>query len=760
MFSLSVAPASAQGTKADYDRAAGLRARWTGKLEVFRPKIGWLPDGAGVWWSLDGGKFVRVDSRTGERRFGTKAELGLATEPVSLEPKESWSASPSSGEETSITFENRLKRRVRLFWADQSGRPQQYGELQPGETREQHTFAGHVWLADFEADDLAGVFVAEAMPSVAVFDTRSRRVAKSPRRRGDRRVRGVKVTVRDHNLFVEDESRNKDALTLDGYEEDSYDAPRKTSPDGKRVLGFRVRPGESRRIPLLESAPKDQVQPKLQWRDYLKPGDRIAQWRPRLFDLEKLEPIPVDDAPFADSWRVDRVHWAADSSRVFCIYNRRGHQEFAVRSIDARTGRVRDVVKESSETFVDYSQKTWMHWLDDEDQLLWMSERDGWNHLYRFDTKRCRLVNRITTGDWVVRRVEFVDEKAGQIWFTAFGIHPDQDPYHAHLARVDFDGKNLVVITASDGNHKWTLSPDRSLALVRWSRVDHPAVTELRRTRDGSLVAELGRDDASELLAAGFSFPQRFVTKGRDGTTDIHGYMIRPSNFDPTVRYPVIERIYAGPHGHHVGKSFGLAMRDRELAELGFLVARIDGMGTNWRSKAFHDVCWQNLRDAGLPDRIAWLRAYAAQHGGADLDRVGIFGGSAGGQNALSALLHHGAFYKAAAADCGCHDNRMDKIWWNEAWMGEMGPHYAENSNVTHAEKLQGKLLLTVGELDKNVDPASTMQVVDALLRAGKDFDLIVVPGAGHGVGERPDMVRRRSDFFVRALYGAEPRRP
>ena len=250
------------------------------------------------------------------------------------------------------------------------------------------------------------------------------------------------------------------------------------------------------------------------------------------------------------------------------------------------------------------------------------------------------------------------------------------------------------------------------------------------------------------------------MAKGRDGRTDIHGIVIRPSNFDSGKKYPVIEDIYAGPHGFFVPKEWGLGLRQRTLAELGFIVVQIDGMGTNWRSRAFHDVCWKNLRDSGFPDRIAWLKAAAASVcPQMDLTRVGIFGGSAGGQSALAALLHHGDFYRAGVADCGCHDNRMDKIWWNEAWMGwPVGPEYAENSNVTHAAKLTGKLLLTVGELDHNVDPASTMQVVNALIAADKDFEMLVAPGRDHGAGERPYLVRRRMDFFVRHLLGVEPR--
>jgi dipeptidyl aminopeptidase/acylaminoacyl peptidase len=246
---------------------------------------------------------------------------------------------------------------------------------------------------------------------------------------------------------------------------------------------------------------------------------------------------------------------------------------------------------------------------------------------------------------------------------------------------------------------------------------------------------------------------------GRDGKTPIYGIVIKPSNFDPSVRYPVIEEIYAGPQGAFVPKEFGRLTRQHALAELGFVIVQIDGMGTSQRSKAFHDVCWKNLGDSGFPDRIPWMREAARTRPWMDLTRVGVYGGSAGGQSSTRALLAHGDFYKVAVSDCGCHDNRMDKIWWNEQWMGwPLGPHYAEQSNVTQAKNLTGKLLLIVGEVDSNVDPASTLQVAAALVRADKDFDLLIMPSANHGAAESPYGTRRRQDFFVRHLHGHEPR--
>jgi dipeptidyl aminopeptidase/acylaminoacyl peptidase len=303
------------------------------------------------------------------------------------------------------------------------------------------------------------------------------------------------------------------------------------------------------------------------------------------------------------------------------------------------------------------------------------------------------------------------------------------------------------------------LSPDRRYFVDTWSRVDHAPVIELRRGEDGKRIAVLEQTGLEALVRAGWRPPERFVAKGRDGVTDIYGIIHRPLNFDPRRKYPVIEQVYAGPQGAHVPKEFRAYHKPQTMAELGFIVVQIDGMGTSYRSKAFHDVCWRDLGDAGFPDRIRWIQDAAEHEPAMDLTRVGIYGGSAGGQNAMRALITHGDFYHVAVADCGCHDNRMDKIWWNELYMGwPVGSHYEECSNAVQAHRLQGKLLLIVGELDRNVDPASTMQVVSALVKADKDFDLLVLPGTGHGAAETVYGNRRRMDYFVRHLLGVEPR--
>jgi len=300
-------------------------------------------------------------------------------------------------------------------------------------------------------------------------------------------------------------------------------------------------------------------------------------------------------------------------------------------------------------------------------------------------------------------------------------------------------------------------SKDHAYFVDSWQRVDLAPTAELRRSEDNKLIVALDKGDTSALCAAGFYPPEVFVAKGRDGKTDIWGTITKPLNFDPKKKYPVIENIYAGPQGSFVPKTFSALAPDQALAELGFIVVHIDGMGTSNRSKAFHDVAWKNLGDAGFPDRILWHKAAAAKYPWYDISRVGIFGTSAGGQNSLAALLFHPEFYKVVVTNSGCHDNRMDKMWWNEQWMGyPIGPQYEASSNVVNAHKLQGNALIIIGEMDSNVDPASSLQVVNALVKAHKHFDMMYIPGQNHGVGILASE-HYRDDYFVHHLLGVEP---
>ncbi len=765
LFLLLAAAASAfaQGTKADYDRSRALDRLTAGK--VIRDKVAphWLPGGDSFWYQNDlprGQKeYVLVDATKGDRRV--VAEPPKTPRP----PGEELKPRPSEGDsstETTIHFVNRSGQAAALFWIDTGGQRHSYGTLKDGEARDQHTFVGHVWwiegnggtpLALFEgggpSDNEAVIEAPQPKPPVNL----------SPSKPEPRANREWRAFIRDNNVWIKHRDTGEEVqLSNDGIPSNAYHEPFHWSPDGTKFVANQTEPGQERKVYLVESSPSDQLQPKLQSYDYLKAGDRIDHPHPHLFDIASRRMIPVKDELFPNPWSIGEFHWAQDSKHFYFVYNQRGHQVLRLIGVEATTGEAKPVIEETSATFIDYSQKSYLHWLDATNEVIWMSERSGWNHLYLINVNT-GVISPITSGPWNVRSVDNLDEQKRQVWVRIMGRNAGEDPYHFHLARVTLDGKNFTPLTEGDGTHKWEWSPDHRYFIDTWSRVDQPPVTELRDSSNGKLICPLEHADATALLATGWRTPERFVAKGRDGQTDICGVIFKPTNFDPAHKYPVIEQIYAGPHDFFVPKAWNRYTGQQAIAELGFIVVQIDGMGTNWRSKAFHDVCWKNLKDAGFPDRIAWLRAAAAARPWMDLSRVGIFGGSAGGQSALAALLFHGDFYRAAVADCGCHDNRMDKIWWNEAWMGwPVGPEYADNSNVTHAKNLKGNLLLVVGELDKNVDPSSTMQVVNALIKADKDFDLLVVPGSGHGALGSPYGHRRRDDFFVRHLLAVEPR--
>ncbi len=673
-----------------------------------------------------------------------------------------------NGVDTSIRFVNQWTEPVRIFWVDRGAQRVAYGDLAPGATREQHTFGGHVWLVVDQQQKVRGIFEATDEPGQAVVDGTWVEEAQNedaseetPTVRFGTSPDGKWVaSVRDGNVWLKrTEDEHEVALTTDGTEEARFIPVFHWSPDSTRLVCEQELRGDRRKVFLIESSPTDQLQPKLHELDYDKPGDKLPVTKLRLFDVTNARAIPLADSLYPNPWSITEIRWAPDSKSFSFLYNQRGHQVLRLLRVDASTGDASLIVDESSDTFVDYAHKVFVEHLDETNEIVWMSERDGWNHLYLYDSANGVVKNQITKGAWVVRQVERVDSQTRQIWFYASGFFSQQDPYLLYFCRVDFDGQNFVVLTPAHGNHRVEFSPDRRFFLDHYSRVDLPPVTELRQTETGDLVCELERADVSELLSAGWRPPVPFAAPGRDGQTMIYGVIYLPQSFDPAGKYPVIEHIYAGPQDNYVPKEFRSYFEEQALAELGFVVVQMDGMGTSNRSKAFHDVCWKNLGDAGFPDRIAWLQAAAKAYPAMDLTRVGIYGGSAGGQNALRGLLMHPEHYHVGVADCGCHDNRMDKVWWNELWMGwPLGPHYEEQSNVTQAHRLQGKLLLTVGELDRNVDPASTMQVVNALIRADKDFDLLIVPGSDHGAGERPYARRRRQDFFVRHLLGVEPR--
>ena len=564
--------------------------------------------------------------------------------------------------------------------------------------------------------------------------------------------------VKNFNVHIKSAEDNKEyRLSIDGALGEYYSAAIKWSPDSKKLVACRVKPAEKHMIYYIESSPEDQLQPKHYSYEYQKPGDAIPQKYPQLFDVDTKRHIKVDDTQIPNQYSINNITWSKDNGYFTYEFNKRGHQIYQVILVDAQTGNSTVIVNETAPTFIDYSGKRYRYDAEESDELVWASERDGWNHLYLYDLTTGQVKNQITRGEWVVRDVAFVDEKNRQIVFQASGKEPG-DPYFVHYYRINFDGTGLMRLTDGEGNHEAGFSPDKKFFIDTWSKVDVPPVSVLRKTDDGSQVMMIEKADISKFLESGIRLPEVFVAKGRDGITDIWGIIIRPTDFDPSKKYPVIEDIYAGPHSSFVPKSFRpVASSMHQLAELGFIVVKIDGMGTSNRSKAFHDVCWKNIKDAGFPDRILWMKAAAEKYPYMDIERVGVYGTSAGGQNAAGAVLFHPEFYKAAVASCGCHDNRMDKMWWNEQWMGwPVGEEYAQSSNVDNAWRLKGKLLLLNGEMDNNVDPSSTAQVVNALIKADKEFEYVLLPGARHtGGGVYGE--RKRRDFFVKYLLGQEP---
>ena len=755
---------------ADYEQALSLPKRTDNLVFRDRLKPNWLPDGKAFWYRVQTGpqthEFVLIQAESGERKTAASLkELGVPEKEAlkSSTAKIELRKTTRTGEESGLKFINQLGADVDLFWINQQGEHIRYGGIRAGAEREQHTFDGHVWLITSRTGEHLAIIEAGPVAQTLIIDGKG---ISKPKVQPEKQERGTQspdgkwsVMIEREFVMLHDRTANKTLrLKIELAAESPLSGPVRWAPDSKAFVVSSCIPVPVRKIAFVDSTPKGELQPKIIERNYAKPGDALPKPFPVIFTLTdsgcdwnrvKSDLFPN---PFTESEHLD-LKWASDGSKFYFDYNERGHKLYRVLGVNAKTGSVRVVVEETSKTFIDYTQKTWRHWLHKTGELLWMSERDGWCHLYLYDTKTGQVKKQITQGAWPVREVLHVDDAKREIWFLASGLRRDEDPYHLHLCRVNFDGSGFQQLTQGDGNHHIEFSPQRDFFTDSYSRADMPPAHELRRSRDGSLVCELEKADASKLLDAGWTMPERFVAKGRDGQTDIHGILIKPSYFDPAKKYPVIEDIYAGPHSAFASKDFGRLLTHHILAELGFIIVKLDGMGTNHRGKAYHDVCWKNIKDAGFPDRIVWIKAAAQTRPWMDLTRVGIYGGSAGGQNAMRALLDYHDFYHVAVADCGCHDNRMDKIWWNEQWMGwPVDESYARSSNKDDSHKLEGHLLLIVGELDTNVDPATTTQVVGALQKAGKTFDFMPIIGAGHGAAETPYGSRLRMEFLVRHL--------
>jgi len=582
------------------------------------------------------------------------------------------------------------------------------------------------------------------------------------------------VIHKDNNLYLRNKKTNEDVqLTTDGQDTCYYSSWGSWSKDGKYYATVLIKPAPKRYVTYTLSSPTDQLQPKYSQQEYAKPGDSLNYRIPVIVDIENKKTIrPKSTALFASQYSVESPRWDDNCKTLTFEFNERGHKTYRVLELNLE-GEVRTLIEEKNDKYVAYSRNLRRDL--DADHILWKSDRDGHAHLYVYNRKNGRLTQ-ITKGDFWVRNVQHceIDAKGkGYVIFSANGMNcknmgvvtssldgniAQEDPYNIHYYRVDINGKNLKALTPERGNHSINLSKDHSTLIDTYSSVDKAPVTVLRSAVDGKIINTLETADITALEKTGWTAPEVFVAPGRDGKTDMWGLIRRPSNFDPNKKYPVIEYIYSGPGDQYVPKNFTpwiWTMDD--LAELGFIVVQLDAMTTSFRSLDFEQVCYKNLKDAGFPDRIEWIKAAAKKYPYMDIDRMGIYGCSAGGQEALGALLFYGDFYKAAYSACGCHDNRMDKIWWNEQWMGyPVDSSYIECSNVENAKNLKGKLMLVVGEMDDNVDPSSSYQVVNALQKAKKNFEFILLPGAHHTMGESFGD-HKRYDFFVKNLMGVEP---
>jgi dipeptidyl-peptidase 4 len=593
--------------------------------------------------------------------------------------------------------------------------------------------------------------------------------------------------IRDWNLWVRDVATGKEAaLTTDGvkdfgYATDNAGWQRSDHPivrwslDSKQIATFQQ---DQREVGDMYLVDTKVGHPTLQAWKYPLPGDKVVAMIQRvIIDVAARKVIRLqmppdqhrsslcdDVACRGGEW--SDVQWSTDGATLAFVSTSRDHKREQLRVADAASGVVRDVLEETTPTFYESGngRVNW-HYLPASNEVIWFSERDNWGQLYLYDLQTGKLKHAITSGEGNVTQLLRVDERARVAYFSAVGKEKGRDPYFRHFYRVDLDGRHLQLLTPADADHDVSLSTSGRLFVDSYSRPDVPPIAELRDA-GGKLIATLETADISRLVATGWKPPTPIVVKARDGITDLYGLMYKPTTLDPAKKYPIVNHIYPGPQTGSVGgRSFSPARGDAQaLAELGFVIVEIDGMGTPWRSKKFHEVYFGDMADNTLPDQIAGMKELAARYPWVDLDRAGIYGHSGGGFATGAAMFHYPDFFKVGISESGNHDNRVYEDDWAEKWTGllETKPdgtsNYDSQANQNFAKNLKGKLLLAHGTMDGNVPPNNTLLVVEALVKANKDFELLMLPNQAHGYGSASDyMTRRRWDFFVRNLLGAEP---
>ena len=603
--------------------------------------------------------------------------------------------------------------------------------------------------------------------------------------------------IENYNLWVRNLSTNKKTqLTFDGKENYGYATNNagwtkskgpvlKWSPKSDKIATFRQ---DARGVGEMYLTTTNVGHPKLQAWKYALPGDdKIFEIERIIIDIKSNNIVRLNmKNDFQRSTTTDHIagrggelldtQWNKDGSKLAFISSSRDHKEAHLQIADSKTGNVSSIFKENVETYYESGVRG-ENWevLFDSDEYIWYSEKDNWGHLYLYDLKTKKLKNRITEGEWLVRELMHIDTEKRELIFTAGGKE-NGNPYHVYLYKVNFDGTGLQCLTPEKGTHKINPSPDWNYFVTTYSTTSNPPVSILKN-RNGEKITELSSSNSSELERNGWQKPIEFSVKARDNKTDLFGIMYMPSYYNENEKYPILNYIYPGPQSGSVGNySFVVARRDfQALAELGFVVVSVDAMGTPGRSKSFHDAYYGNMGDNGLPDNITTIEQLSKKYKAMDLSRVGIWGHSGGGFASTAALLRYPDFYDVAVSSSGNHDNRNYEADWGEKWHGLLTPlnlnssdgktdfdstktNYDIQANQLLVENLKGKLLIAHGMLDDNVPPSNTMVVVDALIKANKDFDLLLFPNKRHGYGDLSNyMMRRKWDYFVKHLKGLDP---
>jgi len=618
---------------------------------------------------------------------------------------------------------------------------------------------------------------APATPQPGQFGPRARNDVLSPDKK-------LAAFIRNWNLWVLDVASGKETqLTKDGVPDYGYatdnagwtrsDRPILVwSPDSKKIATFQQDQRKDGEMYVVETKIGH---PTLQQWKYPLPGDK---------DVSMIERVIIElDGPKVVRFKMPPdqhrstlcdhlicrgsewadVEWSPDAMRLAFVSTSRDHRQENFRVADAATGEVRDVLEEKAATYYESGTgRVNNRVLFNSNEVIWFSERDNWGQLYLYDLATGKLKHQITSGEGNVAQLLKVDEKNRVLYFLGAGKEKGRDPYYSALYRIGFDGRGLKLLTPEDANHDVSLSPTGNYFVDSYSTPTTPPVAVLRDF-DGKLISTIAKADISKLVASGWQPPMPFTVKARDGQTDLYGLLYKPTNFDPNKKYPIVNHIYSGPQTGSVGgRSFAASRGDcQSLAELGFIVMELDGMGTPWRSKKFHDAYYGNLGDNTLPDQVTGMKQLAQKYPWIDLDRAGVYGHSGGGFAAAGAMFHFPDFFKVGISEAGNHDNREYEDDWAEKWMPLLDDAskkaYEDSANQNFARNLKGHLLLAHGSTDTNVPPYNTLLVVNELIKANKDFDLLLLPNRGHGFGNEPYMVRRRWDYFVRYLLGAEP---